>query len=356
MSLIRAKYLSTAAQCRPMDFARKTQYFTLDVISDIGFGKAFGDLAADADVDDYLAASEAVTRFFVVPCAIGLVPILQWGPIARFIGPEARHNSGMGKAMASARKLIDARLHSGSGRADMLAAFIRHGLNREDLFAEAWLQIIAGSESTSSAIRGTMFYIIATPRVYLKLQREIDETVSSGAAPGIVSDAVAKELVYLQAVLREGLRIRPPVTNIVPKKVPKGGDTMIVDGNPVYFPGGTNIGLSINGIFSRRDIFGEDADSFRPERWILADDGSGADRLVEMKRTSELLFGYGKYKCLGQNIAWMEYSKIVFEVCTSILIGRHGLTVCFSYSDILTLRLQSRRRLGMRTTAWAFIQ
>ena len=299
-----------------MDIARKTQYLAIDVISDIGFGQAFGDLASDSDMDGYLQASEDALGLMSVLCALGLIPVVQWPPLARLLGPREGDGIGMGKLMASARKLVDDRLKSETdSRTDMLAAFMRHGLTREDLFTEAWLQIIAGSETTATAIRGTVLYLIANPRVYTKLQQEIDEVVAAGLAPGVVSDAVAKELVYLQAVLREGFRMRPPVTDIAPKKVPKGGDTVVVEGKSIFLPGGTNIGYAVNGLQSRKDIFGEDAHLFRPERWISRKDESDAGRIAEMKKITELIFGYGKYQCLGKNIGWMEYGKAIFEVC-----------------------------------------
>lgn len=295
-----------------MDLARKTQYLTLDVISDIGFGQAFGDLANDADMDSYIESTDAVMASITMILASGLLRVVQWPPIARLLGPNEKSKSGFGKSMATARRLIDDRLKSETdSRSDMLAAFMRHGLTREDLFTEAWLQIIAGSETTATAIRGTMLYVMSNARVYAKLQREVDDTVAGGLGPGVVPDGVARELVYLQAVLREGFRMRPPVTDIVPKKVPAGGDTVVVEGRTVFLPGGTNVGYSVDGLNSRKDIFGEDADLFRPERWIVDD----TNQVAEMKKTTELIFGYGKYQCLGKNIAWMEYSKAVFEVC-----------------------------------------
>ncbi|KAL5390733.1 hypothetical protein PMIN02_006902 [Paraphaeosphaeria minitans] len=298
-----------------MDFARKTQYLTLDVISDIGFGQAFGDLANDTDVDSYLESTDRVMSSLTFVCASGLLRFLQWPPLARFMGPKEGSENGFGKVMATARRLIDERLQSETkSKSDMLAAFMRHGLTREDLFTEAWLQILAGSETTATAIRGTMLYLISNPRVYTKLQREIDNTVAAGLAPGIVSDVIARDLVYLQAVLREGFRMRPPITDIVPKTVPKGGDTVAVDGKTVFLPGGTHVGYSVNGLHSRKDIFGEDADLFRPERWIADSSNKRVHQVEEMKKTTELIFGYGKYQCLGKNIAWMEYSKAIFEL------------------------------------------
>jgi cytochrome P450 len=317
LNLIRSNYLSTPASSKSMDLAQKTQYLTLDVISDIGFGQAFGDLEADTDVDNYIRSGGQGLRFLSVTCALGLLPILQWPPLARLIGPSEKDRSGHGKMMATARRFIDARLMQPTNkRSDMLASFIRHGLNTEELRTEAFLQILAGSDTTATAIRGTMLYLVSNPPVYLKLQKEIDAAVASGIASGtVVSDAAARELPYLQAVLREGFRIHPPVTDIAPKQVPKGGDTVNVEGKCIFLPGGTNVGFSVFGLNSRKDIFGEDADQFRPERWLVGDDESETHRVDTMRRTTELIFGYGKYQCLGKNIAWMEYSKAVFEVC-----------------------------------------
>lgn len=316
LGLIRTEYLSVpSTSYKIMNLAQKVQFMTLDVISDIGFGQAFGDLSSNSDANDYIKATEKGMFAITLVMASGLMPILQWPPLARRIGFSEKAKSGIGMVLATARKMIDDRLKTETfQKSDMLAAFMRHGLNKDDLFTEAWLQIIAGSETTATAIRWTMLYIMANPRVYAKLQCEIDETVAGGHAPNIVPDAVARNLPYLQAVLREGFRIHPPVTDIVPKRVPRCGDTVIVEGKTVYLPGGTNIGYSVLGLHSRTDIFGEDALQFRPERWIVHSNGENEEHVAHMKRITEMIFGYGKYQCLGKNIAWMEYSKIIFEV------------------------------------------
>lgn len=124
-----------------MNIARKVQYLALDVISDIGFGQAFGDLTSDSDVDGYIAASESAIMFIVVLCGTGLMSIIQWPPLARLVFPREGDKSGIGKVMTTLRRLVDDRLMSETkGKSDMLAAFMRHGLSREELFTEAWLQ------------------------------------------------------------------------------------------------------------------------------------------------------------------------------------------------------------------------
>lgn len=149
---------------------------------------------------------------------------------------------------------------------------------------------------------------MTNPRVYRRLQVEIDNYVKNTKLPHdqVISSKNAETLPYLQAVIREGLRIWPPVTGLLPKKVPPKGDTI----NGVFVPGGTEIGYCAWGVHRNPAVFGADADLFRPERWLEAD---GA-KLANMKKTIELIFGYGKYQCLGQNIAWMELNKIFFEL------------------------------------------
>jgi cytochrome P450 len=220
--------------------------------------------------------------------------------------------------MAIARGLIDSRLaHSTDNRSDMLASFTCHGLGRDELFSEAVFQILAGSDATATALRSVMLYLITQPPVYVKLQAEVDGAVTSRATPTtpeIIPDQSARKLPYLQAIIREGLYVHPPVTDVVPKRVPKGGDTVIVEVKSVLSPGGTDIIYCAWGVHHDKDIFGEDADHFRLERWITAEDGNDEDRINAMGRTTELIFGYGKYQCLGLPVAWIEFSNVIFEV------------------------------------------
>jgi hypothetical protein len=71
-------------------------------------------------------------------------------------------------------------------------------------------QILAGSDTTAAAIRVILLYVMSHPRVYAKLQAEIDEAVrnrTAPASPGVISDAEVRRLPYLGAVVREGMRV-----------------------------------------------------------------------------------------------------------------------------------------------------
>ncbi|KAH8725563.1 benzoate 4-monooxygenase cytochrome-like protein P450 [Phaeosphaeriaceae sp. PMI808] len=316
LELLRKKYLSTLAHSNPVDIGEKIQFFTIDVISTVGFGEPIGDLKADADLNLYIKSSELGLKMMCIVGALGLTTLANWPPLARLIGPKETDKSGPGRMMFTARNLIDSRLKKPmEGRSDMMASFIRHGLSQDDLLTESLLQIVAGSDTTATTLRSTMLYLITHPQVFTRLRTEIDETVALGKVagfPGIVSDATVKTLPYLQAVIREGLRVHPPVTDVVPKKVPSGGDKVVIDGKQVFLPGDTDISYSVWSVHHDREMFGEDADFFRPERWLL-DEEHDLDRLVAMRRTTELIFGYGKYQCLGKPVAWMEINKVLFE-------------------------------------------
>jgi cytochrome P450 len=98
-----------------------------------------------------------------------------------------------------------------------------------------------------------------------------------------------------------------PFSGLLMKEVPSEGDT--IDG--VFVPGGTRIGHNTQGIMRRRDIFGDDADHFRPERWLNISE----EKRHEMVQTSEFVFGYGRWGCSGKPVAFMELNKIYVEVC-----------------------------------------
>lgn len=83
----------------------------------------------------------------------------------------------------------------------------------------------AGTETSITTVRGTLLHILSSPAVYHKLKQEISEGIKAGRISQPITQDQAKEMPYLQAVIREGMRIVPPVINGFAKKVPPSGDT-----------------------------------------------------------------------------------------------------------------------------------
>lgn len=158
-----------------------------------------------------------------------------------------------------------------------------------------------------------MLHIITHPRVYYKLRAEIIKTPFSTS---IIPDSVGRDMPYLQAVIKEGLRIFPPVAGLMSKQVPPQGDTW----KGQFIPGGTKIGYCAWGIFRREDIWGSDAGEFRPERWLDSD----PEKIKEMEGALELIFSYGRWQCLGRPVALMELNKVYVEVSSRLRSVKRG--------------------------------
>ncbi|KAK8086715.1 hypothetical protein PG994_001689 [Apiospora phragmitis] len=255
------------------DLANKLQFLTLDVIGLVGFGKSFGLLDMDADPHDFVRSTEEglhrVNKLMALGKATGFEKMLTT-------------SSDIVAAREKAfRKNLESSGNKTAERADMLASFMRNGLLGDELKTESLLQIVAGSDTTAGSLRGTMLYIMTHPRVCRALQTEIDAAVRDGKAPGdeVIPYAQTKSLPYLQAVVREGIRIFPPLTDPLARDVPPGGDTVMIDGRQeVFLPAGVSVIPSWTAMHRDRALYGEDADLFRHGRWLESEQPD-ADRL-----------------------------------------------------------------------------
>ncbi|KAI7774803.1 hypothetical protein LA080_007773 [Diaporthe eres] len=266
LSVIRDRYARTG---RHLELAEVTAFFTMDVITRLAFGEAFGYLSQETDLYGFLGS-------------------------LRVLWPTEHHVSK--RFSPDAEQVMD-----------MLGSFIHHGLNQQECEVEGLFMIVAGAESTASAIRSILVHTMTTPRVYVKLKAEIKAALDEGTVTSPIQMDQALNLPYLQAVVFEGLRMRPPVLGLLPKVVPAGGDTL--GGQCV--PGGTNICSNTGALLRSRSLFGPDADVFRPERFTELE---ATTRRRDMERNVEFAFGSGQWQCVGRRIAFMKLSKTVFEV------------------------------------------
>ncbi|KAK0644678.1 cytochrome P450 monooxygenase [Cercophora newfieldiana] len=312
-----------------LDMGRMAQYFTLDSIMKIAFARSFGFLETESDPYGHLdMLDEMVPTMNCVSMVPYLAYIASSSWITKLLTPSEKNAKGIFKILPITRAIVAERFHPSAEaekKNDMLASFIAHGLTEMQCNNEAVLQVLAGSDTTATAFRSTMLYIITTPRIYNTLQYEIDLAIQNGkiSAPITSAESVA-HLPYLQAVIWEGLRFHPPFNGFPFKLVPPEGDT--IDGK--FVPGGTRIAPSYEKFTRLTSVFGEDANVFRPERWLPATwrvgfgqdaeslewEGGEKERVAEMRRTVELVFGYGRFGCAGRFVAFLELNKVFVEL------------------------------------------
>ena len=304
-ALIERKYLSNDTDFRPVDLARICSYFTLEVIYTLAFGNTMGFLEKDEDVYGYLSNQKQMLPIFEWLSTLpSLEKFLRTPWISRNIMPKKTDKTGIGLLFGFAEDAVAKR--RGGKYKDMLGSFLEHGITDAEAVQESVLQVIAGSDTTASTIRMILFYTMTNPLVYRRLKEELDSR-STLSTP--ISDAETRELPYLEACIKEGMRMWPPVVGLMSKVVPPSGANILGH----WLPGGTCIGYSAWGVMRKTKTFGADADIYRPERW-LEDASSDEAAKAEMDKSLDLVFGYGKNACLGKPIAQIEMRKTVAEL------------------------------------------
>ncbi|GAB1211671.1 hypothetical protein ATERTT37_000795 [Aspergillus terreus] len=306
IALIEKRYISSKEALRPCDLARTMQYLTQDVITAVGFGKPAGYLEANSDMYGILETSEALHRpVHMVTLLPTLRKILESRPL-KPLQPKPHDGSGVGRFLGYIKDLVDERYDDlKANHTDILQSFIKSGLNRPQVESEALVTVFGGTDTTSTALRNIIFYLSTTPRAYRALQSEIDGAVKTVTRP-VIRDAEAKALPYLQACIKEGLRIFPPSMGLMGKVCPRD-DTIC----GIKVPANTQVAWSALAIMRNRAIFGEDADIYEPQRWIDAP----VERRKEMDASYGLVFATGtRWECLGKRLAYIELGKTIFEV------------------------------------------
>lgn len=259
-------------------------------------------------------AIQVLNRRGEVSGTLGCLPQLK--PYARYLpdkfftqGVEAVENLA-GIAIARVSQRLE---NPDIGRVDLLARLMEgkdasgEKLGREELTAEALTQLIAGSDTTSNTSCALLYWIVRTPGVLEKLQKELDENIGTG----VPSYDAVKDLPYVQNVIQETLRIHSTsslgLPRLTPMVSPENPDPKPIEILGYTFPPGTALSVPSYTIHHSKEIWGEDADEFNPDRW-------NEERLTDKQKDSFIPFSYGPRACVGRNVAEMELKCIVGTV------------------------------------------
>ncbi|KAH8197444.1 hypothetical protein TruAng_008375 [Truncatella angustata] len=178
-------------------------------------------------------------------------------------------------------------------------------LTDREINSHTFGNILAGGDTTSTAVKAILYYLIRNPESMNRLVAKLREA-GLDSKGSIVSYSDASKIPYLSAVIREAMRLHPSVGMILPRGVPPGGAILLDEqGKRYHMGGGTEIGFNPWVMQRDPDIF-SDPDSFKPERWIDTD----ASRLKSMNR-AWIAFGAGRHSCSGQHISMLEMTKLI---------------------------------------------
>ncbi|KIW67453.1 hypothetical protein, variant [Phialophora macrospora] len=174
--------------------------------------------------------------------------------------------------------------------------------------------MLAGRDTTACCLTWTFRLLAQHPHVLAKLRSEIDATVGVGNTSTFPDRKAIKKMKYLSLVLKEVLRLYPSVpinsrTALRTTTIPRGGGA---DGSkPLMVRKGEAVGFSIHAMHRLKRLYGEDAHSFRPDRW-----DPDAENAVDLKNIGwgYLPFGGGPRLCLGQEFALFEAGYVTVRI------------------------------------------
>ncbi|GLA40748.1 cytochrome P450 52A3 [Aspergillus niger] len=165
--------------------------------------------------------------------------------------------------------------------------------------------LLASRDDVASVFTSTFYLLARDPVAWWKLKQEITDAVDRHASSITLKEI--QSLPYLRGVLYEVLRLFPPVP--VNARVAHYDTTIPVGGgpdgrSPVFIPKGQMVAYSVWCLHRRRDLWGADAESFRPERW----EGYNPPAWEFVP------FNGGPRACLGQQFAIILISQQVFRL------------------------------------------
>ncbi|KAF8180714.1 cytochrome P450 [Mycena galopus ATCC 62051] len=211
-------------------------------------------------------------------------------------------------------------------------------LNDDELIAQTVMMVEAATDTTSSALT-QMFHILSQrPDIQEKLRAEIVE------APEHMDYDELGSLAGLDAFVHEVLRLYPPVTpamfrvtlqdTILPLSKPLIG----IDGTEITsipIPKGTTLYIAIAAVNHSKEIWGDDALEFRPERWANGTAGGASERICGVYGNMMTFLGGGR-SCIGFQFSLYEIKVILSVFLRSFQFSGADVEVKWKMPGIVT--------------------
>ncbi|KAI0099279.1 cytochrome P450 [Nemania sp. FL0031] len=304
-----------SAAGKPVDMGHWLQCYAFDVIGQITYGKRIGFLDRGADVQGIMRAIEnqlaygtfvgIYARFHRLAFAVVNFLAGKKGAGREFI---VRLSKTRIAEEQEKRKATNADSEDVVVAEPFVSKFLAKHEQDPDRFtmqhvmAGCTANLAAGSDTTGISLSAILYYLLRDPECLQKLRREIADFQEQGLLSDSFSFKETQRMPYLQAVIKETLRMHPATGLPMERVVPGGGAT--IGGR--FFPEGTIVGINSWVAHRNNQVFGADADDFNPERWLI-DDG---DKLAAMNR-QWIPFGMGSRTCIGRHISTLEISKLI---------------------------------------------
>jgi len=312
--------------------------FTLDTIGEIGFGKAINSLEDPTSpfLKSFDKAQQIVMRRFINPF-FQTTRLLRLGPESETTEHFKHLDEYSRKVVRELRDGLD-KSSKGVAWADIEAKksfvglFIADLQKRGEKFDETFLRdlvlnfLIAGRDTTAQALSWTIFCLSTHPEIQEKARQDVLNSQGTDSPDYDYDDM--KRLPYIEAVLSEALRLYPSVPIDIKHVL---SDDVLPDGT--FVCAGTQVLYNIFSMGRDPNIWGEDAATFRPERWL--------EMTAPVSNFDYPVFNAGKRECLGRRLAYVEMTT-----CLAVMLPRFSFQLAVPADEI---KADAQLTIGMAT-------
>lgn len=226
---------------KPLSMQDWAQYVVSDIIGVLAMGVQFNCLQEKRHHPwpNSLNQNLKKVMFANILRRLGLNSVLTW----LFNTPAAKRaaDAVIGQSNIYVKERLEReKTAEGKKEKDIIGSMIRDEQNEkepmdeEDVMSMAITLVAAGSETTSAALTGLMYYLVNSPQSLRKLTAEVRSAFATEKE--ITIKGIAK-LPYLNATIEEGLRLFIPAPSLPPRVTQAGGHTV----NGEWIPPGVSL-------------------------------------------------------------------------------------------------------------------
>ncbi|KLO13810.1 cytochrome P450 [Schizopora paradoxa] len=310
-----------------IDVQKWMNCISFDTIGVAGFGHEFGSLEGrQSDVKDMFevfGSSPPKGLSVILPLLGPVLPLLQMIPNER-----ERINKRLNRTLAAISSVLLQRSRKDKEMGDSdfgrtIMGTLAKSENPDAQFmcsesevtAQMKLLFVAGYETTAISLTWALIELSRNPEKQERLREELARFTSKDPT----YDELINSLPYLDSVMREVLRVHPPVPTVMreagvdelmPLSTPITTETgELIDSLPV--PKGTTVVIPLRAINRSKAVWGENAKDYVPERWMESEKGltPGAKQIQGYHHL--LTFSDGPRICLGRGFAVAEFKSVL---------------------------------------------
>ncbi|AEE83259.1 cytochrome p450-like protein [Arabidopsis thaliana] len=276
--------VENASSCSPPSPVNLSQLFmtlTNDIICRAALGRKYSSKEDGIDVENIVRAFSALVGEFPIG---EYIPSLSW--IDKIRGQDHKMEEVDKRFDEFLERVVKEHEDANKDtRSDLVDTLLTIQSDKSALKLIIWDMFLAGTATSLSFLEWAMTELMRNPKVMKKLQEEIRSSSRQGL---FVTEKEAEKMDYLQAVIKEALRLRPPAPLMVPRVF---SEDVTLKGYNI--PAGTQVIINAWAIQRDTTTWGIDAEEFRPERHL--------DSILDFQGQDFkfIPFGSGKRICPG---------------------------------------------------------